>query len=276
MEPKESLQFRLLTLNTLGVPFVRHTRARLATLGRELNDADLDVICFQEIQFSRYIPLVTESFPNFPHHAFEPFIHAPKGGLMTLSRTPIARQQFVLYEKRGRLASPALADWVLHKGILVAELTLRGVPVAVVNTHLVANYSADWSQNNRYARHQQAELQQLRDTLEQIGPERLVIVVGDFNIPTGTRLYRDFVHATGLYDPLALSSAPTFRPPRFLPGRHEPAIDHVLIRSPRGCRVQASARIVFREQLRLVNGRHAHLSDHSGIEASVSVMSDAI
>ncbi len=268
------MQLRLLTLNTLSVPFVRHTRARLATLGRELNDAGLDVICFQEIQFSRYIPLVQQSFPNFPHHAFEPFVHAPKGGLMTLSRIPITRQRFVLYEKRGRITSPALADWVLHKGILVAELTMQDVPVAIVNTHLLANYSADWSQNNRYTRHQQAELQQLRHTLEEIGPETLVIVVGDFNIPTGTRLYRDFVSAAGLYDPLAQSTAPTFRPPRFLPGRHEQPLDHVLVRAPRGCRVQASARIVLRDPLSLVNGRRAHLSDHSAIEASVSLIPD--
>ncbi len=275
MERKDNLQLRLLTLNTLGVPFMRHTRARLATLGRELNDAGLDVICFQEIQFSRYIPLVQESFPNFPHHAFEPFIHAPKGGLMTLSRLPIARQRFVLYEKRGRIASPALADWVLHKGILVAELAVLDVPIAIVNTHLVANYSADWSQNNRYARHQQAELKQLTQTLEEIRPETLVIVVGDFNIPTGTRLYRDFVRTTGLYDPLAESTAPTFRPPLFLPGRHEQPLDHILIRAPRGCNVQASARIVLRDPLRLVNGRHAHLSDHSAIEASIQVISSA-
>ncbi len=271
MERKENVQLRLLTMNTLGVPFMRHTRARLATLGRELNETALDVICFQEIQFSRYIPLVQEAFPNFPHHAFEPFVHAPKGGLMTLSRLALRNQRFVLYEKRGRIASPALADWVLHKGILVAECAVQDVPVAVVNTHLVANYSADWSQDNRYARHQQAELEQLRQTLAEIPPEFLVVVVGDFNIPTGTRLYRDFVRVAGLYDPLAQSTAPTFRPPRFLPGRHEQALDHVLVRAPRGARVQASARIVFRDKMRLINGKHAHLSDHCAIEATLNV-----
>ncbi len=90
------VELRLLTLNCLGVPFVRHPRARLATLGRELDGSKLDVICFQEIQFRRYVPLLRQAFPSYPHQVFEPFLHAPKGGLVTLSRFPVRRQRFVL------------------------------------------------------------------------------------------------------------------------------------------------------------------------------------
>ncbi len=271
MERKESLHLRLLTLNCLGVPFVRQPRARLSTLGRELNDSELDVICLQEIQFSRFIPLLRDAFTNYPYQAYEPFVHAPKGGLVTLSHVPVQRQRFVLYEQRGRWHSPALADWLLHKGILVTELIVKEELVTIVNTHLLANYSADWSRGNRYARHQQAELLQLEQVLDELDRDVLTIIAGDFNLPTHTALYRDFVKAAGVYDPLANSYEPTLHPPKFLWGNHAQPIDHVLIRAPRGRKMAASARIVLGEKLRLVNGRQGRLSDHSGIEASIKL-----
>jgi len=270
MERKVSLHLRLLTLNCLGVPFVRQPRARLSTLGRELNDAALDVICLQEIQFSRFLPLLRAVFTNYPHQTYEPFVHAPKGGLVTLSHAPVQRRRFVLYEQRGHWHSSTFADWLLHKGILIAELVLAGEPVTVVNTHLLANYSADWSHGNRYARHQQAELQQLRRVLDELDRDVLTIIAGDFNLPTQTALYRDFVQAAGLFDPLADNHEPTLHPPRFLRGDHAQPIDHVLIRAPRGRAIQASAQLVFSDKLRLINGKHARISDHSGIEASRS------
>jgi endonuclease/exonuclease/phosphatase family metal-dependent hydrolase len=250
---------------------VRHPRARLATLGRELNDEAFDVICLQEIQFSRYISLLKEGFTNYPHQAYEPFIHAPKGGLVTLSHSPVQRQRFVLYEQRGRWHSPALADWILHKGILVTEFVVNQEPVVVVNTHLLANYSADWSRSNGYARHQQAELSQLLSVLGELDRDTLTVVAGDFNLPTHTALYRDFVEAADLYDPLAGNHEPTLHPPRFLWSKHAQPIDHVLIRAPRGRQIQASARIVLRDKIRMINGQHARLSDHSGIAATIQV-----
>ncbi len=126
---REPARLSLLTLNVLGVPFARHTRARLQTLGREVAARDIDVICLQEVQYRRYVPLLRDIFSSHPYHAFEPFVHAPKGGLMLLSRWPIKRQDFVLYKKRGRIASPAVADWILHKGILSARLECGSLPL---------------------------------------------------------------------------------------------------------------------------------------------------
>ncbi len=272
MESKEA-HLRLLTLNVQGHPFTRHTRSRLATIGQQASEAGLDVVCLQEIQFAPYIRVVRESFPAFAHYAYEPFVHAPKGGLMILSRLPIRQQRFVLYNKRGRLASPALADWILHKGILLAELVAGELPIAIVNTHLVANYAADWSRENRYVKHQQSELEQLRQLIEAIEPDRLTLVAGDFNVPATAAYYQEFLGRAGLHELLAEGGAPTYRPPRFLPGRYAQTLDHILLREPPGARLEASATIVFQERVRLASGRRVHLSDHSGILADVRVVS---
>ncbi|MGB8645309.1 MAG: endonuclease/exonuclease/phosphatase family protein [Anaerolineae bacterium] len=262
---------RLLTLNCYSLPFDRTTRPRLETIAQEVQALSLDVVCFQEVHLWRYARLLARSLPEYAHSASAPYLYTPRGGLLTLSRHPIARQRFVLYEKRGRLHSPGFADWLLHKGILIAELTLPHTPVVIVNTHLLANYNADWSHGNHYARHQGAELEQLLHTLDEIERDRLVIVVGDFNIPTGTRLYGDFVRAAGLIDPLASSAQPTFRPPRFLPAHYALPLDHVLVRAPAGQLPEVSAQIVLARPVRLVNGIEAYLSDHSAILAEVKL-----
>lgn len=265
------LHLRLLSLNCLAVPFVANTRARLATLGRDLDGSDLDVICLQEVQFSRYVPLLRRVLPSFPHVACVPFLHAPKGGLVTLSRWPIEHCAFTPYQARGPLYTPAVADWLLHKGVLVTRLAVRGVPVAVLNTHLLANYSADWSPYNRYARYQQAELAELEALVNDIDRETATVLAGDFNVPRGSWLYDAFVHGTGLQDLLADSVEPTYRRAFLMPHRYAQAIDFVFVRPAVGARLTGSARLVFGEKRPLVNGTLAYLSDHYGIEAEISV-----
>jgi endonuclease/exonuclease/phosphatase family metal-dependent hydrolase len=268
MKP-HSLHLRLLTMNLFGVPFVRNTRARLATVGRELNDSHLDVLCFQEVQLTRYLPLLRTAFSNFTHLAYEPFIYAPKGGLLTLSRWPIKSTRFVLYKERGRWHTPAIADWMLHKGVLITELAVREVPVNILNTHLVANYSFNWDKRNRYVRHQESELRQLAHIVNELDPHALATICGDFNIPRGGWLYQEFARATHVLDPLADSDKPTYRPSLLMPSRYAQALDHVFIRPAEGHRLKASAHLVFQDKLRLVNGRSAYLSDHNGIAVHI-------
>src|SRR5438093_12793919 len=97
-----NLSLRVLTFNCLGVPLIRSPRARLTTLAHSLNETNLDVICLQEVQLWRYLPLLTAGLGNFPHRAYEPFIYAPKGGLLTLARAPLRRSRYILYQQRGR------------------------------------------------------------------------------------------------------------------------------------------------------------------------------
>ncbi len=270
MEETKKFEMRLLTFNCFGVPLLSNTRARLRTLARELDAADVDVVCLQEIQLSRYLPLLRRSLTQYPHAAYEPYIYAPKGGLVILSRWPIESANFVLYRERGRWHSPAVADWLLHKGILAAGVRIGDHPVIVVDTHLIANYSGNWSRHNTYARQQHSELRQLAQVVHGVEANVPCVIAGDFNLPRGSWLYNDFVAEAGVIDPLSESEDPTYRPLSILPGRFQVAIDHVFIRPPRHQVVTASAQLVFQEPLTLVNGRTSYLSDHTGILADVA------
>jgi endonuclease/exonuclease/phosphatase family metal-dependent hydrolase len=265
----ESHSLRLVTLNTFGVP-VRGTRTRLRTLARELNVANVDVVCLQEVQLSPYVGLLRREFHALPHAAFAPRLYAPKGGLMTLSRHHHHRVQFRPYRRRGFDIGPAVADWMLHKGALVTELAARVTPTIIVNTHLNANYDGDWSESNRYARVEHEQVMELAEIVRDLDPAALVAVAGDFNFPRSSWLYNDFVTRSGVIDPLATSTTPTYRPHRVLPPRYAQPIDFVFIRPPRGVLVRTQAQTLFDQHVDFVNGQRGYLSDHYAIGVEIT------
>jgi endonuclease/exonuclease/phosphatase family metal-dependent hydrolase len=269
--PQQSVTtFSLITLNCFGVPMPT-TRRRLLALAQELNRREVTVACLQEVQSHTYRRLLVRAADRYPASAYVPFMHAPKGGLLTLARLPIEHVQFTLYRDRGRWYTPAIQDWILHKGALATNMTLDGVPIVVLNTHLTANYSGDWRRSNRYAQHERSQLQQLAQIVNAQPAEALVAVVGDFNIPRGNWLYKEFLAESRLMDPMAGDRKPTFRPPRGIPGRYALPIDFTLLRLPPnlpGLRIRSQ--LCFEEKYPLVAGRKGYLSDHYGIELELA------
>ena len=261
--------FSLLTFNVYGIP-APGTSARLRTLARQVDSEDLTVICLQEVQANPYRKLLMQATMTYRYAAFEPFVHAPKGGLLTLSRAPLLASTFTIYRERGLWYTPALADWILHKGLLITRYRLHGQPVVVINTHLTANYMGNWGRGNAYAEHEHRQLMQLAEVVEAQSLDALVIVAGDFNVPRGTWLYESFLRESRLTDPLADSVEPTLRKRAGFPNRYFAAIDYVLFRSPPlpGCHYHSRSR--FQEPMLLSNGRKDHLSDHIGIEFQIA------
>jgi endonuclease/exonuclease/phosphatase family metal-dependent hydrolase len=259
--------FALISLNCFGVPTpTNRTRCRLLTLARELDRRDAMVVCLQEVQTHFYRRLLIQACSCYPANVYAPFVHAPKGGLLTLARLPLRRSTFTLFRERGLWHTPAVTDWLLHKGILQAHLMFDGLPIAVFNTHLTANYSGNWSAENRYARTEREQLRQLAGLVAAQPPDTLVLVAGDFNIPRGSWLYDEFMAASGLTDPLAGDTRPTLRVPLGVPARYALPIDFALFRAPDLPGLQVSSNLCFREKLALIDGRQGYLSDHYGIE----------
>ncbi|MFN8497832.1 MAG: endonuclease/exonuclease/phosphatase family protein [Anaerolineae bacterium] len=262
--------FHMVTLNTFGVPFLPNTRMRLRTAGRSLNVANLDVVSLQEVQYSRYVPLLRHEFQSLPHAAFEPHVYAPKGGLLTLSRHPLHNIQFHPYKDRRLRFGPAVADWALYKGALVAELADTPLPVIIVNTHLIANYSNNWSRSNRYAQLEHGQAQELAQLINRLNRNALVLLSGDFNFPQESWVYEEFVLATGMLDPLAEQTKPTFRPPKLVPGVAPLPIDFIFVRPPLDVDVKLGAHQLFEEHVEMLNGRRGYISDHNAIRVDVT------
>src|SRR4051812_40027027 len=133
-------QFSLVTFNCFGAPMPT-TRRRLRALATELNRRAYSVVCVQEAQANMYCRLLVDACTQYSDHVYEPFFHAPKGGLLTLARLPIEQRAFTLYRAREIVSPLAAMDLLLHKGVLLACATIERVPIVVLNTHLSANYS---------------------------------------------------------------------------------------------------------------------------------------
>ncbi len=261
--------FSLLTLNCFGAPGIR-TASRLRHLAHELNHADYAAVCLQEVQSHHFRKLLTHAcHPTYPEHAYQQFIHAPKGGLLTLSRLPLDADEFILFQNRGLWYTPAVTDWILHKGVLITRFRVGQRTVVVLNTHLTANYMGDWSRGNPFARQEHNELMQVAELVNAQPAEHIVIVCGDFNIPRGSWLYESFLAAASLTDPLAGDDRPTFRPHPGM-GRHYAApIDFTLYRAPGSLRLRSTADLRFHNKLR-IRDRDMHISDHLAVELGLS------
>ena len=262
-------QFSLITLNCFGVP-TPTTRRRLLTLAHELDRQGSNVVCLQEVQAHTYRRLLTQANARYPVNAYEPFVHAPKGGLLTLARQPIKQQRFTLYRERGMWYTPAVMDWILHKGVLATDITCDGLPIVVLNTHLVANYQGNWSERNRFARSEWAQLQQLAEIVMAQPAEALVVACGDFNIPRGSWMYERFLAASGMTDPLAGDTRWTYRALEGLAQRFGQPIDFALVRTPQLRNFQIKSDLIFRDRMPLLGGDEGYLSDHCGVALNVS------
>jgi len=264
------VSFSLITLNCFGA-LAPGTARRLLALARQLEQSAIQVACLQEVQLYTHQKLLAQASAGYPFHAHQPGIYSPKGGLLTLARLPIAQHHFEPYREQGRWYLPTIMDKLLRKGMLITTFVWGQLPVVIINTHLMANYSADWPRRGVFAQMQQKQLHQLANAVLRQPTEALVVVVGDFNIPRDSALYADFLSRAGLTDPLAGDTRPTHRPPLGVLTRYSFAIDFILVRIPAALpSLKMECDLCFLEKVWLDNRHQDYLSDHNGLKISFS------
>jgi endonuclease/exonuclease/phosphatase (EEP) superfamily protein YafD len=122
---------------------------------------------------------------------------------------------------------------------------------------------------------QEKQLRQLAGMVAVQPTDALVVVVGDFNIPRGSRLYMDFLDQSGLIDTLAGDLRPTHRPPPGVPARYSLPIDFVFARVPQTLSLQITCDLRFSSKLDLTHKHQDYLSDHSAIEVGFKLSPQA-
>jgi endonuclease/exonuclease/phosphatase (EEP) superfamily protein YafD len=247
------------------------TQSRLLALAQELERRSDQVVCLQEIQLHRYQRLLVKECASYPYPVYESYFHCPKGGLLTLSRMPITNKSFEPYEERGIWYTPMLLDKLFYKRILITKITWDKIPVIIINTHILANFAGDWERHGMYSRVEQKQLNQLAETIRAQPADSLIIVVGDFNIPRGSKLYHEFLAASGLTDPLAGDTRPTLRAPSGIPSRFSMPIDYALVRLPNMHSFEIDCDLCFTNKHRISNRFQGYLSDHNGIEIQITI-----
>jgi endonuclease/exonuclease/phosphatase (EEP) superfamily protein YafD len=117
---------------------------------------------------------------------------------------------------------------------------------------------------------EEKQLGQLAKTVRSQRQDSIVIVVGDFNIPRGSKLYHDFLSNSGLTDPLAGDPRPTLRVPPGVPSRFSLPIDYALVRMPETHLFKIDCNLCLTGKYRINRWRQDYLSDHNGIEIQIT------
>jgi endonuclease/exonuclease/phosphatase family metal-dependent hydrolase len=267
-------QLTLLTFNTFGI-VNWDTAFRLNALVAQLNQVAPDIVCLQEIHRHSFRRMIATGALHYPTAIFEPMRIRPMGGLLTLAKSPGAHAvghptRFNLYREQGPWYTLNVMDRMLRKGMLVTHHEHAGQPIVVINTHLIANYAADYDQTSGAARMQRAQLRQLAELVCEQPAGALVFAVGDFNIPRHSWLYEEFLERSGMEDTLSGDARPTYRPLPGVPGRYALPIDFVFVRRPAESIITFASSLIFDQRVPLVGRYKNFLSDHLAIFTEVS------
>ncbi|MFK4090045.1 endonuclease/exonuclease/phosphatase family protein [Kribbella sp. NPDC020789] len=259
-------QLTVASLNTRGMP-VRGSRLgeRYAAIGAVFEASDVDVVNFQEVLTYYHLRQLVRAMPSYRSAGFRRSVAGPAGGLLTLSRTAIARTGYVHFPLPAAADAVGLPRLSRQQARLKGALVTRLAGVTMVNTHLLANFDGDWSETNRYYRLQQQQLATLASVVTAI--EEPVVVSGDFNIARDSSLIRNFVRDTGLVDAFGDDCPPTFHAAYLRSSRPAHCIDFLL--SSPAAAVDA-AELTFATELPMPNGP-GYLSDHLGLQARVTL-----
>jgi endonuclease/exonuclease/phosphatase (EEP) superfamily protein YafD len=242
----------------------------LAALSNELEQRSYQVVCLQEIQLHKYRNLLVAGCGSYPYAVSESYAHCPKGGLLTLSRIPVTSTSFEPYAERGIWYTPMLLDRLFYKGMSITRLTWNDIPIVIINTHILANFAGDWARRGMYARVEEKQLRQLAEMVRSQPADSLIVVVGDFNVPRGSGLYRDFMAHSGLTDLLAGDTRPTLRIPFGAASRLALPIDYVLVRIPDKHSFHMDCDLCFSDKHWISDRHQGYLSDHYGIELHIA------
>ncbi len=164
----------------LPVPYNTTRRERVRQIISYLKKHDPDIICLQEawdpvhrrrihdeLGRERYHAALNETFAS----RWLPFYNAT-GGLFTLSKFPVASEQF--YAFKGFTAS--LTDWLGNKGFVESRIEAPNGDLVLINTHLCHLEHA----SKQLLRRRYGQFDRLLRHIEQ-SHDKAVIVAGDFN-----------------------------------------------------------------------------------------------
>ncbi len=269
------MRLRIATLNVWGLPFglARDLPERRRAIGAALGDLDVDACAFQEV----WTPATLQALRGAARgaglvHAWPAEGDAAPGGLLVVSRIPLAAARFEAYRARGLPERVWHGDYQGGKGFATVHLETPDGTVGLVSTHLVSQYAPD--PEAVYRGQRMAQVVQLAAALR--GLHHPLVAVGDFNLSErqphhqalrGLSGLRDAAAERERRDPTILATNP-YRAARGVP---DVRVDYVFLRdgAGRGLRARALER-VFDAPLRL-GGREAAYSDHAGLRAELEL-----
>ncbi len=264
--------FTVATLNVCCGLFssLRPVKERAAEFCRRLEETDIDLVSFQEVWSPGLYRFLRRQLPSFPYVARRTgALGQTAGGLVSFSKTPVRAVRFTSFRGvRPRSGGVVFRNALTLASVLHGVLTfeIRGEATVVGNVHLSANRDGDWSAGNRHEVLQTMQVRRVHQALRKArkGDTALMIVGGDFNMPSGSGLYEALTGpGTGTWrDAFAAADLPTFHAELLPDGAMPHRIDYLLVDADPERYPVLGTEVLFAEPVEMPSGGTAFLSDH--------------
>jgi endonuclease/exonuclease/phosphatase family metal-dependent hydrolase len=165
--------------------------------------------------------------------------------------------------------SIGFSDWALNKGVLLVKLEVEGQCFVVMNTHLQANYLADWRRSNLQTQIQLDQVKYVAELVHAQPKDAWVIVCGDFNFPHQSPAYPEMISQSGLIDALSGDPRPTYQPFPLVPGKWMTSLDYIFYRMPVGEALEVRADIIPMVYSFGQRASQRFLTDHQALSLNI-------
>ncbi len=239
------MQLKVLTFNTWGVPlFSRDRAARMRAIGRALATMGVDVALLQEVFYPKDRRLLTDMAAAGGLAYSRYFDSGLIGsGLLTLSRYPIVKSDFLRFRLNGRPQDLIRSDYYAGKGAGRVRIETPAGMVDAYNAHFIAPY-LEWGPD-RFAAHRVAQALEAGQYIAEQSGDAPAVLGCDLNCYPDDDTYRTLIAAGGLAQACAGEDQTAER--NGYANIHPPSrYDYIFARPGRGCSLSArQARIVL-------------------------------
>lgn len=233
--------------------------------------SDVDIINFQEVFTYANVRLLRKNLPSYSYVSFRPFVFGPRGALVTFSKVPLATMGYASFfgpsvkVNRSKLPRLSLLRSSL-KGVLVTQA--QGLPLTIINTHLLYNAEFNWGKGGEFYEIQKAQLDHVINVMNKNADPiaGTVIVCGDLNIEAGSELSTYFLDKAKLHDTFASDVSSSFHNEYVTPPGFKKRIDYILTNKSD---LFSQPQRIFTEKVQL-DDRLVHISDHIGLKVTLS------
>lgn len=278
----ENISLKLITFNTLGIPFLtthkyrnylgisRNLLARFRYIGDTLNTSGADILLLQEVHLYSLLRLLKKKLTNYPYVYYHPFLYGPKSGLVIFSKQELVMEPFLNFTSRGSVKNKTIVTKIIRNGALICRL--KSFPLYILNTYITGNFSHRWDSESKYTTIQRVQLNELQQKVSQLQSTHAdVIIAGDMNITPSSWLYQSFIKELQLTDFFANSSTYTHHP-EFLPSwATPPRLDHIFCTAINHRVENIQTEELFTKKVLLPNKKESYLSDHVALSVSFTL-----
>lgn len=252
-----------------GILISRNILARLGKTAEILQQKNADIITFQEVHTYSALKLLRKKLTNYPYVIYKKFIYGPRGGLVTFSKFPVEKAEYINFQERGSFRNATFYAHIIKNGILSCKI--EDFPLYVMNTYMTTNVDGDYSVNNRFAKYLDAQLKQVAEVMKALAAKKNeIIIAGDFNMAKDSQFYEQFLKLSSVKDIFTNFNTPTQHAEYSPKDKEVKRIDYIFLLNQYAQTTIASAKHLFTQKVTMPNGKSFYLSDHVGLRTDLT------